>query len=107
MIVELFFALLITWIIGHISPVYMFMMPLSTLFFLAHIAYAKTKSRKEAIDQIGLTASEQAALKRSVDEVERFFANKQAEEAFQEALRVMLLEDRQIRAEAVKIGHGA
>lgn len=57
--------------------------------------YLLNKNRETAINAVNLDSNEKKALKQSLKEVDRFFAEKESYEAFQETVRILSLDEQQ------------
>jgi hypothetical protein len=62
-------------------------------------AYLLNEKREDAISAVELDSNEQNALKQSLEEVNRFFIEKESYEAFQEIVRILLLDEQQFEKE--------
>lgn len=62
-------------------------------------AYLLNKNREDAINAVDLDSNEQNALKQSLEEVGRFFTEKESYEAFQETVRILSLDEQQFEKE--------
>jgi serine/threonine protein kinase len=92
------------WLIGKsipIAAIYIVSIGLIILFGIrvSMISY----DRKNSISEIKLDSSEQYALKQSLAEVDNFFLEKEAYEAFQETVRILSMEELQFAKEVSKI----